>query len=281
MSPRDGGHNDWCGSRCSIPAGQRLDGRLSLAGDATMTWSVQVETGDNPVWLVGITDEMIAAARGNIERDMVNDVSREVSEQERDSLKGNIGELVVQELLITGDDATRWEYVNESETDLLRDGSLKLDVKTRDVEQSFGQLLCRRRYVHLNCGGALDMDDDRRCARCGETEVEYYYREALKSDMYMLVLLPFSSGTTIEADDGPVFARKMGLMSDDEFKKHEDVKEVSVGGAFPLDFAVVIGMASRHKVEAGEWLENERMPDPAHEVRQDDLDDASRLLGWA
>ena len=125
------------------------------------------------------------------------------------------------------------------------------------------------------------MDDDRRCVRCGETEVEYYYREALKSDMYLLVLLPFSSGTTSEADDGPVFARKMGLMTDEEYKKHEDVREVSVDGAFPLDFAVVVGMASKHKVESSTWLENERMPDSAHEVRQPELDDASRLLGWA
>mgnify|MGYP006276015493 FL=1 len=161
-----------------------------------MTWSVQIEDGENPVWLVGITDEMVSAARGNVERDMVEDVSRAVEEQERHSLKGNLGELVVQELIVQGRDASRWEYVDESETDLLRDGSLKLDVKTRDLAHSQGHLLCRRRYVHLNCGGALDMEDDRRCVRCGQREVTYYYREELKSDMYLLVLLPFASGRT-------------------------------------------------------------------------------------
>jgi hypothetical protein len=128
---------------------------------------------------------MVSAARGNVERDMVEDVSRAVEEQERHSLKGNLGELVVQELIVQGRDASRWEYVDESETDLLRDGSLKLDVKTRDLAHSQGHLLCRRRYVHLNCGGALDMEDDRRCVRCGQREVTYYYREELKSDMYL------------------------------------------------------------------------------------------------
>jgi hypothetical protein len=212
---------------------------------------------------------------------MVKDVSRAVEDQERHSLKGNLGELVVQSLLVAGSDASRWEYVDESETDLLRDGSLKLDVKTHDLAHSQGQLLCRRRYIHLGCGGSLDMDDGRRCVLCGESDVELHYREELKSNMYLLVLLPFSTGTTAEVPEDVVFAHKMGLLSDDEVKSHDEVEEVSVENAFPLDFAVVVGMASKHKVESSEWLENEWMPDPAHEVRQDDLDDASSLLGWA
>jgi hypothetical protein len=46
-----------------------------------------------------------------------------------------------------------------------------------------------------------------------------------------------------------------------------------------LEFAYVVGVASAPKVEEAVWLD--WLPDPAHEVSPDELDDASKLLGWA
>ncbi|MFD1686378.1 hypothetical protein [Halobellus litoreus] len=202
-----------------------------------MTWTLQVETGENPVWLVGITDEMVKAAASNTERDMVIDESRSLSQKEREAIRGNLGELVVQELLVQGRDADRWEYEDGFETDLVRDGDLRLDVKTRDLASGFGALLCRRRFRHKECGGAITSDGFNRCVECGEYSPEAE-REDLHSHMYLLVNI----------DPG-------------------------------LEFAYVIGVASKPKVEEAVWLD--WLPDPAHEVSPDELDDASRLLGWA
>jgi len=202
-----------------------------------MTWSVKIETGDNPVWLVGITDAMVEAAASNAGRDMVIDESRSLSRREREAIRGNLGELVAQELIVQGRDASRWEYEDGYETDLVRDGSLKLDVKTRDLGSGFGALLCRRRYRHKDCGGAITSDGHNRCVECGEYGPKAE-REGLHSHMYLLV-------------------------------------NIEPG----MEFAYVVGVASSMKVEASVWLE--WLPDPAHELKPDELDDASRLLGWA
>jgi hypothetical protein len=204
-----------------------------------MTWSVQVDAGDHPVWVVGISDEMRDAAQANQSRDTVQGKGRTSEEKSFDAYVGNLGELVVQDLLIQGSDAPQWEYVDESETDLLRDGSLALDVKTRDLGDGWGNLLVRRRMKHKECGGAVLMGDgeNRRCVKCGAEHCQYY-REELKSDIYLLV--------------------------------HIDSK---------WEFAYVFAFASKPKVEQSLW--NESLPTAAHELTMDELDDASKLLGWA
>lgn len=202
-----------------------------------MTWSVQVDTGEHPVWLVGITDEMVDAAASNTERDMVIDESRSLNQKEREAVKGNLGELVAQELIVQGSDADRWDYYDGFETDLVRDESLRLDVKTRDLANGFGALLCRRRFRHKDCGGAITSGGHNRCVECGAVSPDAE-REDLHSHMYLLVNI----------DPG-------------------------------MEFAYVIGIASAPKVEEAVWLD--WLPDPAHELDQSDLDDASALLGWA
>ncbi|QPV64502.1 hypothetical protein I7X12_07790 [Halosimplex litoreum] len=202
-----------------------------------MTWSVEVEDGEQPVWMVGITDDMLEAAASNAGRDMVIDESRSLSQREREAIRGNLGELVAQELIVQGSDASRWEYEDGFETDLVRDGNLRLDVKTRDLGSGFGALLCRRRFRHKGCGGAITSDGYNRCVECGEYGPDAE-REDLHSHMYLLVNI----------DPG-------------------------------LEFAYVVGLASKQKVEASVWLD--WLPDPAHEVRQTELNDASKLLGWA
>lgn len=212
-------------------------------GDEAMTWSVQVDAGERPVWVVGITPEMRDAAQANQSRDTVQGNARSSDEKSWDAFVGNLGELAVIELLMQGSDADRWEYVDESETDLLRDGSLKLDVKSRDLGDRWGNLLVRRRMKHKGCGGAVLMGDgeNRRCTKCGSEHCSYY-RENLKSDFYLLVHINES-----------------------------------------WEFAYVVGFASKHKVEESLWNESVPTPAHEiefDEEHRDDLDDASTLLGW-
>lgn len=192
-------------------------------------------------WMVGITDDMKDAAHDNQDRDTVRGGDRGESEKQGDSFIGNLGELAVLEVLMEGDDAERWEYEWGSETDVVRDESLRVDVKTRPLAGWYGELLCRRRYRHTGCGGAVvsdgPFDSQNHCVFCGADGVDFE-REELKSHIYLLVHIAPSQ-----------------------------------------DYAIVVGMASKPKVESSVWKTN--MEDPAHCVRLNELDDASNLLGWA
>lgn len=226
-----------------------------------MTWTVQVdeaqvfnaevvdrfflrdteETVKLDCWMVGLTDEMKEAARGNQNRDTVSGGDRGQAEKKGDSYIGNLGELAVLEVLSQGREETRWEYEWEATTDIVRDGDLLVDVKTRPLAGGYGELLCRRRYRHTECGGAVvsdgPFDDQNHCVFCGEEGVEFH-REELKSHIYLLVHIEPSQ-----------------------------------------EFAFVTGMASAPKVESAVWKTN--MEDPAHCVALSELDDANRLLGWS
>ena len=199
------------------------------------------ETVKLDCWMVGITDEMKAAARENQNRDTVRGGDREAAKKQGDSFIGNLGELVVQEVLVQGRDTIRWEYEWESDTDFVRDGDLRVDVKTRPLANGYGELLCRRRYRHTECGGAIvsdgPLDRQNHCVYCGESGVEFE-RENLHSHMYLLV--------TIEPN---------------------------------IEFAYIVGVASRMKAESAVWKTN--MENPAHCVSQSILNDASALLGWS
>lgn len=254
-------HDDWPRSIRGIRRRERFDGNRCLAGDAIMTWITHLsdaqifnaevvddyflrETEDTvklDCWMVGLTDEMKEAARGNQNRDTVSGGDRGQAEKKGDSYVGNLGELAVLEVLNQGPDGTRWEYEWEANTDIVRDGDLLVDVKTRPLAGGYGELLCRRRYRHTGCGGAVvsdgAFDDQNHCVFCGDEGVEFH-REDLKSHIYLLVHIEPSQ-----------------------------------------EFAFVTGMASASKVESGVWKTN--MEDPAHCVSLDNLDNPDALLGWA
>ena len=172
-----------------------------------MTWVIKIddaqvfdigedESVSRACWMVGITAEMRDAAQAKQKRDEVEDASRSSEDKGWDAFVGNLGEIAVLEVLSQGSDADRWDYVHEFETDIVRDGSLTVDVKTRDMGDGFGSLLCRRRYRHEDCpiypdkDGAIVFDDDIRrqnhCVLCGQQDIEYY-REDLPTHMYLLV----------------------------------------------------------------------------------------------